>query len=258
MKINKKNIITVSAGLVLATALSIVTVACSSASSPTTSSTVVATTTPTETAVAPSPTTTPPSQFQRRGANGTLAAINGDILTLTSSQGQVSVNISSSTTIEKTVVGTIDDLNQGDFVTISGTTDSAGNISATSIMVRPQGQQGQFTPPTTGTPGNGGTFTRPNGGFPGGDAGRQFTIGTISGINGDSLTVTTTQGEVTVNIDSDTVIQNTVSGTLSDLQTGIFLTVTGPTDSNGNVDATSISIQTQGQGFPATPPTTTS
>jgi len=254
MKTKIRNMIPISAGLVLAITLSVITVACSSTSSTATSSTPTETSTSTETTAPPSSTTATSSQFQRRGASGTLAAINGDTLTLTTQQGQVTVNVSSDTTIEKTVVGTVNDLSQGDIVTISGTADSTGNVNATLIMVRPQSQQGQ-SPQITG---NGGTFTRPNGGStPGGNPGRQFTIGTISGINGNSLTVTTAQSQVTVNIGSDTVIQNTVSGTLSDLQTGVSLTVVGPTDSNGNVDATSISIRPQGQGFPGGIPSTT-
>jgi hypothetical protein len=234
MKINFK----FCAGLVLATALSIVTVACSSTSSSTTSSTGSTTTTPAS-------TTTTTSIVQRQGSNGTIASINGNILTLTTSQGQVTVNISSSTTIEKTAAGTAGDLNKGDSVTISGTADSSGNISATSITVRPQGQ----SLPTTG---NGGGFAIPNGGFSGVGTNLQFTIGTISGINGNSLTVTTAQSQVTVNISSSTVIQKTENGALSDLQTGVSLTVVGPTDSNGNINATSISIRSQGQGFPTT------
>ena len=84
-----------------------------------------------------------------------------------------------------------------------------------------------------------------------------MTIGTINGINGSSLTVTTAQGQVIVNISTATVIQKAVRGALSDLQTGVSLTAIGATDSNGNVNAISISIRPQGQGFPATQPATT-
>jgi hypothetical protein len=178
-------------------------------------------------------------------------------LTLTTSQGQVTVNVSSSTTIEKTVNGTIGNLAQSDFVTVSGTPDSTGNINATSITIRPQGQSGQPFPTTETTPGSGEGFTRPNGGAPGGTTGGQFTIGTINGINGNSFTVTNAQGQLTVNVDADTIIQETVSGALSDFSTGDSLSVIGPTDSNGNIDATSISIRPQGQGFPGAHPTTT-
>jgi hypothetical protein len=117
--------------------------------------------------------------------------------------------------------------------------------------------QGQ--PPTQATPGNGSDTTSPSGIFPGGGTGRQLTIGTISAINSNSITVTTTQqSQVTVNIDSNTVIQKTVTGSISDLQTGVNVSANGPTDSNGAVDATLISIQQQGQGFPPIPTTTAS
>jgi hypothetical protein len=252
MKINCKNIIQISAGVTLAAVLSVVAVACSSASSQTTS-TVPLTTTSTTTTTPSSTETTQSSQFQRRGANGTIASINGNTLTLTTSQGQATVNINSTTTIEKTVTGSISELIQGDFVTINGSPDSNGNVNATSIMV----MQGQ--PPTRTTPGNGSSTTRPSGTFPGGGTAGQITIGTINVINGNNFTVTTVaQGQVTVNIGINTTIQKTVSGTISDLQTGVFITAIGQTDGNGAVDATSISIRPAGQGFPFTPTTTSS
>jgi len=254
MKMNLKNIILICAGLVLSVALSVVTLACSSASPVTTSS---STTTTTITTTAGSTTTSTTTTAQRPGANGTIAAINGDTLTLTTRQGQVTVNVSSSTTIEKTVSGTIDDLGQGDFVTISGTTDNTGNLDATSIMIRPQGETNQSFPTTGTPPANGGGFTTPSGTF-GGGAGRQFTIGTISSVSGNNLTVTTSQAQVTVTVGTNTVIQKTISGTLADLSVGDSVSAVGPTDSSGNIDATSISIRPQGQGFPTTQSTTTS
>jgi hypothetical protein len=251
MKINCKNIIQISAGVTLAAVLSVVAVACSSASSQTTS-TVPLTTTSTTTTAPSSTETTQSSQFQRRGANGTIASINGNTLTLTTSQGQATVNINSTTTIEKTVTGSISELIQGDFVTINGSPDSNGNVNATSIMV----MQGQ--PPTRTTPGNGSSTTRPSGTFPGGGTAGQITIGTINVINGNNFTVTTVaQGQVTVNIGINTTIQKTVSGTISDLQTGVLITAIGQTDTNGDVNATSISIGSLGQGFPTFQPTTT-
>jgi hypothetical protein len=82
-------------------------------------------------------------------------------------------------------------------------------------------------------------------------------MGTIDAINGNSFTVTTAQGQVTLNVGTDTIIQQTVSGALSDLSIGDSLSVIGPIGSNSDIDATSISIRPQGQGFPGTQPTTT-
>jgi hypothetical protein len=241
MKIKTKNIMLFSSGLVVTAVLAVVAAGCSSASSTVTSNTVQATTQATVTT-----TTTQSQSFQRRGANGTIAAVNGNILTVTTTQGQLTVNVNSSTTIDKTVAGAVSDLSQGQFVTVGGAADSTGSISATEIMI----QQGQ--PPVLTSPRSGGSTTRPSGSFPGGGTGigRQMTIGTISGINGSSFIVKTAQSQVTVNTSGNTVIQKTVSGTIADLQTGVFISVTGPTDSNGSVTANSISIRPAGQGFP--------
>jgi len=255
MKMNLKNVVLLCAGLTLSVPLSFLTVACSS-SSPATTLSNATTTTSTTTVTTTSATTT----AQRPGANGTIAAINGDTLTLTTRSGQVMVNIGPSTNIEETVTGTVADLNQGDFVTVSGTTDSTGDIDATSIMLR-QAQASQSFP-TTGTTsgfgGSGGGFSGPGGGTSESGSGGQFTVGTISSVNGNSFTVTTSQAQVTVNVGTNTTILKTVSGAISDLSVGDSLTVGGTTDSSGNIDATSISIRPPGQGFPGTSPTTTS
>jgi hypothetical protein len=71
-----------------------------------------------------------------RGAIGTLAYINGNTLTLTTMQGEVSVYINSDTTIENNVAGTLSDLYEGQSLTVTGTREADGNIAATSIMVQ--------------------------------------------------------------------------------------------------------------------------
>ncbi len=239
MKTSLKNSIFYGLAAIVIITLVVITVACSSTSSPAASPT-------------PTPATSQPNSVQRQGVNGTLAAINGNTLALTTSQGQVTVNVGSGTIIEKTVESTLSDLSQGEFVTVIWTTDNSGNINATSITVRPQGQGGQFTPPTGATPGNGGGFSRPRNspgnGFPNGGTGRPGTVGTISGISGNTLTVTTAQGQVTVNVDSNTVIQKTATGALSDLSVGDSLTVFGTLDSNGAISAASIMVRPEGQG----------
>ena len=158
MQINLKNIIPICAGLALALALSVTNTACSSTSSKAVSSTT------THSVNAVSPTTSPAATAQRRVSNGTIAAINGGILTLTTSQGPVTVNVNSTTTIEKTVSGTTTDLVQSSYVTIIGAGGSTGNINATSVIVQPQGQQVQSFPTTGIMPGGRGGPTRPGGG----------------------------------------------------------------------------------------------
>ena len=80
------------------------------------------------------------SRSAGNGAFGTLAKIDGNTLTLTTGQGQqVTVTVGSNTTIQKTVSGTISDLQVGESLTVIGARDANGNINAVSIMIRPQG-----------------------------------------------------------------------------------------------------------------------
>jgi hypothetical protein len=244
MKAKLKHSIFYGLALIVIVTLVVITAACSSTSSLATSPTTM-------------PTITPPNLAQSQGVNGTLAGINGNTLTLTTADGQVIVNVDSGTIIERTVNGALSDLSQGEFVTIIGTTDSSGDISATSIIVQPEGQGGQFTLPTRATPGDGGGFARPSNspgnGFPNGGTRRPSAVGNISGINGDTLTVTTAQGQVTVNVDSNTLIQKTTIGTLSDLSVGDSLTVSGMVSSNGAINAASIMVQLEGQNTAFSP-----
>jgi hypothetical protein len=81
-----------------------------------------------------------------------------------------------------------------------------------------------------------------------------MVTGTLTKIDGNLLTLTTRQGTTTVNINSSTVFQKTITGALSDLQEGEFLFVMGNPDASGNISAVSIQIQPQGSSQ-ASPPT---
>jgi hypothetical protein len=202
-------------------------------------------------AAAPSPTpntatppTSPstPTQYQGRGAGGTLDKIDGNILTLTTTQGTVTVNIGSDTTIQKTITGALSDLHESEFLFVMGNPDASGNISATSIQIQPQGWSPPSAPPgSRGTSNQSGTRTPRQ---------RQGAMGTLAKIDGNILTLTTSQGTATVTVGPDTTIQETVTGTISDLQEGQSLSVTGSRDADGNITPTSIRIQPPGQNAP--------
>ena len=219
-----------------------VVAACAPAATPTPTPTPTPNLVPTPT---PNPTpTTPPTAPRRQRTSGTLTNINGDILSLTTAQGPMTVITSDNTTIQNVITGTLSDLHAGGYLIAIGPQDANGNISATSIMIRSQGAPP--TPPPGATPAN---PRSPRTGA------RRGASGIITQINGNVLTLTTARGPVTVNISSDnTTIQNIMTGTLSDLHEGQSLTVMGPQDTNGNVTAISIIIQTQSQGAPPKPP----
>jgi hypothetical protein len=88
-------------------------------------------------------------------------------------------------------------------------------------------------------PGNGqmppdrqGTFFRNGGG----------TIGQIKSIDGEVITLSTAENVTTINLTADTVIRQTVTASLTDLQPGMRVTVIGEKDNDGNITATQIQV----------------
>jgi hypothetical protein len=87
-------------------------------------------------------------------------------------------------------------------------------------------------------------------GFPGGGAGGNATIGTIKLIDGSTVYVQTTAGDI-VQVKTSSGTKVTVSETVpvKDLQPGETVIVEGSKNASGGVSATSISQTTLGAGF---------
>ncbi len=188
--------------------------------------------------LAPTTPTTPAStRVQSQATNGTLASMEGNALALTTAQGQVTVNVAADTAIQKTVAGTLADFQEGQSLTAVGSQNAEDIIVATSITIRPQTQGAPRTRPAGATTRPSTTPTTPSSGA------RRSASGTLTKIVSNTLTLTTAQGPVTVNVGSNTSIQKTVIGALSDLQEGQSLTVIGVRDASGNISTTSIIIR---------------
>ena len=201
---------------------------------------------------APGAPLTSPHVGGRRGTSGTLTRIDGYVLTLTTSQGSVMVNIiADNTTVQNVTKGTPADLHEGQYLIAMGSQDAGGTVTAASIMIQPQFQG----TPTTFYDGARSDNASPRGGFPRGGGGRRGASGTLTRVDGKTLTLTNSQGTATPLIISDnTTIQNFTTGTFADLHEGQYLNVTGPQAADGSVTATSIIIQPPGQGAPPPPP----
>ena len=61
----------------------------------------------------------------------------------------------------------------------------------------------------------------PAGQFPGGSGGG--TTGIVKTIDGDKMTISTAQDVTTVNLTESTTVQQTINGTLTDLQPGLWV-----------------------------------
>ena len=201
---------------------------------------------------------------------GTIQSISNNSLSVTNFQGnKVQATFTSQTTIMRQATLTSTELKTGMFVSVTVIQNSNGTYSARAISVRNSltnqgginrgsglcnGQRRRET----------GTFGGP--GFGSGTPGagsaqsRQIINGTVSQISGSSssLTVTDTSGnDFTVALTTTTRIstQQTVTG--SDLRVGEAVMITGSANSQGVINASSVSVL---QGLPtrrATPTPTT-
>ena len=77
----------------------------------------------------------PGAGFFGGGTTGEVKAIDGNVITLSTAQDVITVNLSDSTQIEKTASGDLSDLQPGTRVIVSGQADSSGNISASRIQI---------------------------------------------------------------------------------------------------------------------------
>jgi len=90
-------------------------------------------------------------------------------------------------------------------------------------------------------------FEGPRGGAEGGERrGRGGVGGDIENIDGNTLTITTPRGPVTVNTYEETTVRKIVDGTMEDLTQGVQIRVTGDRDEEGTVKATSITLVPEG------------
>jgi hypothetical protein len=76
--------------------------------------------------------------FAGRGGAGTISNLTATGFTLTNANGTVTkVTFGSGVTVRKTVTGTASDLQDSQTVTVSGTRDASGNLTATAITIVP-------------------------------------------------------------------------------------------------------------------------
>jgi hypothetical protein len=204
---------------------------------------------------------------------GTIQNVSNTTLQVTSLQGKsVQATFTSKTTFIRQATLTPLDLKTGMLVSVTVKQNPDNSYSALAVSVRNSPtRQGGFAsgsapcsgrrPRGNGTPG---AFGGPGSGSgtPGSGQSRQTINGTVSQVNANSLTVTdTSNNDFTVALTTTTRISGQQTLTASDLHTGEAVTITGSANSQGVIDASSVSVL---QGLPtrrATPtptPTTSS
>jgi hypothetical protein len=174
------------------------------------------------------------------GGRGTITAVDGTTLTVETDDGATTtVTTDDDTVVTDTAAGDRADIEVGDDVMVMGEEGDDGAVVADRIVdtggvVRgpvagPDGAEG-MTPPEGMERPDGATAPPEDGavlrGGPGGG-----TSGEVTGVEGDTLTVTTPDGdEVTVTTTGDTAVTVTTEIEISDLEVGDVVVFGGPAD----------------------------
>ncbi len=131
--------------------------------------------------------------------------------------------------------------------------DAQQNIQNQLVSRFGQNSSGANPTPTVTT---GGTLPSGQGGFLGRGA-----AGTVAGVDGNTITLKTLQGnETRITVSDSTRVTKTVAGTLADITPGATLQVAGETQADGSIKAASVTIIPAGSvvtGPGTQPPVTT-
>ncbi|MBX5457895.1 MAG: hypothetical protein IRZ31_13425 [Thermogemmatispora sp.] len=208
------------------------------------------------------PTCPPTPRFQ--SVSGTVQSVSTGSFTVLDRQGQSKqVVYTSSTRFTKQVQEKVSDLKDGEQVTVFVSQNSDGTYSAVSIAAG-SGQAG-FANNGNGTGRNGQGFSGNRGNFNAacfrrqgqGASGANGTNtqnsravrGSITQIAGNQLTVTDSSGSnFVLTLTSTTRIVETEAASASDLKSGVTVLVVGSNGSQGQLTASSVTINPQMQG----------
>jgi len=183
-----------------------------------------------------------PGGFSRRGTSGVIQAVAGPTITLLDRSGaSVTVQTTTQTAYTKTVNVGVHQMRAGDTIVASGLY-SAANATLTAGRVTILGTSGTI-------PGGGRAFSATQG---------NTAVGTVTSIAGDQLTVDLSDGSLlTVIMSPSVTVSAPMAGSLRDLVQGESITVRGPSDANGDVEASQIQEGTNagffGPGFGRSP-----
>jgi hypothetical protein len=151
---------------------------------------------------------------------GQVESVEGDVVVVKDQNGaSVQVQTTAQTTIQKYASVTIADLESGERVTVSGSENKDGSITARSIQAMPRnlfnGQGGRL-------------------------------IGQLEGVEGNVLVITNQNNEqVRVQTDGKTAFHRSETVAVTDLQPGQRVTVSGNTNDDGSITAFAVQVVDQ-------------
>jgi hypothetical protein len=182
--------------------------------------------------------------------DGSVVSLSGSTLVLSTSNGDVTVDLGSSTTISETGTGSVSDITVGSCITATGS-EASGEITANRLTVSPEVKGAcPATPPggdAGGFPGGRPNFSfapRPSGGYTS-DFGS--VRGVVTAVNAGTVTVQPSSGSSQdITVPSTATVATTTPGSTSDLVSGTCVAAIGPTSSSGTVTASSLLVEPAG------------
>lgn len=164
-------------------------------------------------------------------AAGTVASVDGATISVTTDQGTVKVQTTSSTTYEvNRAQASLADIKAGLYLCAFGTKNSDGSVTATSIKAGPERPAG----PPQGQRGPGGQVTS---------------------IDGATISANGREGSVKIVTNASTTFEvNGAAGRLSDVKTGMYVRTQGTKASDGSFTATRVVATTERPPRPADDP----
>ncbi len=165
---------------------------------------------------------------------GKVAAFNGQDLSVATSAGEVSVKLSTGTTITGELTAKLSDITSGVFVGASAQKQADGTFRAAQINIFREDERGflEGSRPQTSLPGH--TMTNATV--------EAIENLTVQAVNGPMLTLKFKDGEVKVFVPPSTPIMRRVVGSREMLKAGAELRITGTRGADGVVTATGIIV----------------
>ena len=185
-----------------------------------------------------------PGGFGGSQAAGTIESIDGNTITVATELAAVMATVGENASINITSVLEPTGLTDDTQVVVVSERVEGGNL-ARSITIVPEGQgafgrgQGGFGGFGGGQGAQGGTGGLAEGGV-------RPLIGTVTDIADGGFTLETQQGPLPISINNETVIIETRQGSVADLETGMQVTVVGPADEEGTIDARVVNVIPEG------------
>ncbi len=133
------------------------------------------------------------------GSTGTVEDVGDGTLTISTDDGQsVEVTTTDDTEVSISQSQSADDIDEGDTVLVIGQSSDGSSVTAERVVER----------------------SGDDGADQGGPGGRGPTVGEVSSVDGDSFTLTTDSGDITVTLTDDTTVVVERQASVSDLSEG--------------------------------------